>query len=258
MTLNYNVTGVARKELVYTIQELIGDRAKYAGMPTQAFIIGPYTVSKTGELTWENGMDAEPLIEALCEKGFEAFTELPEDAEPQETDLLTVSLPGNLFTEMNIANLRKLVDSKATLIKKALGVDELPIFVSEDKISFPWLTGERSPEEAHAFAHLVSALGEAARNAKRITAKEKNTENEKYAFRCFLLRLGFIGDETCLKEACVTEFAITDQSTALMRLLHILEDEDCKLKCLCKVTRSERRFGEDNTETYDGILMEIP
>ena len=196
MTLNYNVTGVARKELVYTIQELIGDRAKYAGMPTQAFIIGPYTVSKTGELTWENGMDAEPLIEALCEKGFEAFTELPEDAEPQETDLLTVSLPGNLFTEMNIANLRKLVDSKATLIKKALGVDELPIFVSEDKISFPWLTGERSPEEAHAFAHLVSALGEAARNAKRITAKEKNTENEKYAFRCFLLRLGFIGDES--------------------------------------------------------------
>ena len=61
----------------------------------------------------------------------------------------------------------------------------------------------------------------------------------------------------CLKEACVTEFAITDQSTALMQLLHILEDEGCKLKCLCKVTRSECRFGRDNTETYDGILMEI-
>ena len=33
------------------------------------------------------------------------------------------------------------------------------------------------------------------RNAKRVTATEKPVENEKYAFRCFLLRLGFIGDE---------------------------------------------------------------
>lgn len=26
-------------------------------------------------------------------------------------------------------------------------------------------------------------------------AKEKPVDNEKYAFRCFLLKLGFIGDE---------------------------------------------------------------
>ena len=30
---------------------------------------------------------------------------------------------------------------------------------------------------------------------KRITTKEKPVDNEKYAFRCFLLRLGFIGNE---------------------------------------------------------------
>ena len=34
-----------------------------------------------------------------------------------------------------------------------------------------------------------------AKTQKRITAKEKEVDNEKYAFRCFLLRLGFIGDE---------------------------------------------------------------
>ena len=33
-----------------------------------------------------------------------------------------------------------------------------------------------------------------ARAQKRITAKEKDTDNDKYAFRCFLLRLGFIGE----------------------------------------------------------------
>lgn len=30
---------------------------------------------------------------------------------------------------------------------------------------------------------------------KRITAKVREVNNEKYAFRCFLLRLGFIGEE---------------------------------------------------------------
>jgi len=34
-----------------------------------------------------------------------------------------------------------------------------------------------------------------AKTQKRVTAKEKDTDNDKYAFRCFLLRLGFIGDE---------------------------------------------------------------
>lgn len=34
-----------------------------------------------------------------------------------------------------------------------------------------------------------------ARNQKRVTAKERDTDNDKYAFRCFLLRLGFIGPE---------------------------------------------------------------
>ena len=34
-----------------------------------------------------------------------------------------------------------------------------------------------------------------AKTQKRVTAKDKAVDNDKYAFRCFLLRLGFIGDE---------------------------------------------------------------
>lgn len=33
------------------------------------------------------------------------------------------------------------------------------------------------------------------KTARLITAKERDTGNDKYAFRCFLLRLGFIGPE---------------------------------------------------------------
>ena len=32
------------------------------------------------------------------------------------------------------------------------------------------------------------------KNQKRVNATEKEVDNEKYAFRCFLLRLGFIGE----------------------------------------------------------------
>ena len=34
-----------------------------------------------------------------------------------------------------------------------------------------------------------------AKEAKRVNGIDHPVDNEKYAFRCFLLRLGFIGDE---------------------------------------------------------------
>ena len=55
-------------------------------------------------------------------------------------------------------------------------------------------TGWRSPgspvdaDSSAAYTHFISALCEMSRNAKRVTATEKPVENEKYAFRCFLLR----------------------------------------------------------------------
>ena len=52
---------------------------------------------------------------------------------------------------------------------------------------------ETDPDEVRAYTHFITALCEMARNQKRVTAKEKETDNDKYAFRCFLLRLGFIG-----------------------------------------------------------------
>ena len=46
-----------------------------------------------------------------------------------------------------------------------------------------------------AYDTFVCKLCEMARNMKRSNATEKPVDNDKYAFRCFLLRLGFIGAE---------------------------------------------------------------
>ena len=63
-------------------------------------------------------------------------------------------------------------------------------------MAFPWFEELPNSDAVNAYTHFISALCEMSREmAKRVTATEKPVENEKYAFRCFLLRLGFIGSE---------------------------------------------------------------
>ena len=92
-------------------------------------------------------------------------------------------------------NLQALVEAKGNLLKKALDADELPILKLKGEIHFPWFKLGNSAEESQAYMNLIEKLVEMAKNAKRVTTKEKEADNEKYAFRCFLLRLGFIGNE---------------------------------------------------------------
>jgi len=116
------------------------------------------------------------------------------DAEETETEgamELTVTIP---FTKVNVGNLTSLLKAKGSLIKDALGITDLRFEMNEDSVSFPWFS-KVEPEEAMTFTKFITAICEMTMKQKRITAKPKENENEKYAFRCFLLRLGFIGDE---------------------------------------------------------------
>ena len=105
---------------------------------------------------------------------------------------LTVAVP---LSKVNVGNLTNLLDAKGSLIQKALSIDGTPIEIGEEAVSFPWFSELPEPDAAKAYTHLISALCEMSVSQKRITAKEKAVDNEKYAFRCLLLRLGFIGAE---------------------------------------------------------------
>ncbi len=108
---------------------------------------------------------------------------------------LTISMPREKFSEEALDNLRRLIEAKGTLMKKAFLASDLPLELDEEKISFPWFKQAEAPEEIQAYTAFVAALSEMAIKQKRVSAKEKDIVNEKYEFRCFLLRLGFIGDE---------------------------------------------------------------
>lgn len=209
MQVKYNVTGARRKELVKVISDTTGAKAEYKFMPTCNYEIDYFTVTKDGTLIFDDRADSEEVeqvLEAIAAAGFECepqdggdseveeVSETEENAVQAATEGLTVAVPRDSLSDAAIENLQRIVNSKAALMKKALGVDSLPIEVTDEKVSFPWFT-EMDSDSAKAYMHLVSALCEMARNAKRVTATEKEVDNEKYAFRCFLLRLGFIGAE---------------------------------------------------------------
>ena len=251
MERRYNVAGERRKEMVEVISGIVGMKAVYMRMPTCAYAISNFTVSKEGALAWDersSGELVEKVLAGLAQAGFTAGPEEaaqaqaePEDsaeeaAEPQETaeagdsaetaveepgaaaekpvmDMpeaaggetaqaepqagigLTVSLPREFFTDTALENLHRLVDAKAALIKKALAVESLPVEADAEKVSFPWFADGQDGDAAKAYTHFITALCDMARKQKRVTAKERTADNEKYAFRCFLLRLGFIGEE---------------------------------------------------------------
>lgn len=82
--------------------------------------------------------------------------------------------------------------SQTEPIKKAIGTDELPINIEEETIGFPWFPLKGDADEVEHREKFIEALCRMAINQKRVTAKAVEIENEKYDFRCFLLRFGFI------------------------------------------------------------------
>lgn len=222
MKQNYNVTGEDRKRMVAIISREAGMQAVYTRMPECAYVIDNMKVTKIGELLWDARTDAE-LIEkitaALAAAGFTAqAAEDPETEGTEETagtaedspadepvEGLTISLPRADFTENALANLKALIASKQTLIKKALQADSLEIETDDEKVSFPWWSEMPTPKQIAAYSAFLAALAMMAKEARRVTATERPTESEKYTFRTFLLRLGFIGGDHKATRAIMME-----------------------------------------------------
>ena len=141
---------------------------------------------QNGTLTISDNIDAVELFNHLKERGWES--------EETETNCLTISIPRDTLPDEKIAVLEQIIAGKAELLKKAIGTDTLTVKISGEKISFPRFPYTQDSDEARAYTDLIAKLYEMANRQKR-TGAVKETDNEKYTFRCFLLRLGMIGAE---------------------------------------------------------------
>ena len=189
MITNYKAEGTERKRMVQTIAKEIGVDPVYQGPPTFAYQIGIYTVDRDGALVFDGELgddETERVFDALADAGF--TPQEPED----EDEGISIQMP--MIDGDSLSRLEQLVAAKESLIKKALGAESLLIEEKDGKLSFPWLSADTTPDEIHAYTIFITALVNKAGKAKRVTAKDRPVDNEKYAFRCFLLSLGMIGD----------------------------------------------------------------
>jgi len=211
---NFNVSGKERKQLVMVISEILGVEAIYKKPPTYAFEIGNIVVDRNGCVIGELSHE---FLTALAERGFvpegdageettvpkmetseesaelEAQTiEIP--AEPETpVDSISIDFPLDGFSPEAIDNLCKLVNAKSSLIKMAIGADELPIRVLPDRISFDWFKisdGENITE----YSKFITALCDTAKRKQRVIARaQSDFENPRFSMRTWLTSLGMAG-----------------------------------------------------------------
>jgi hypothetical protein len=119
-----------------------------------------------------------------------------------EPDTITIELPA-LNVKEDI--LRDLLNSKNSLIDAALGEDcywqheygtdglpltDLPIEFTDGKVRFEWLRFGADSDAVQAWSTFLAAACKFSKTAKRVTAKDGEVENEKFAFRTFMVKIG--------------------------------------------------------------------
>ena len=194
--IRFTLESKQRPKLAQEIGNILGTAPHYERVPSCAYDIAGYRLDKEGVLHIPEGAEetAKDLILQLRERGFQDDAEITEEV-PVQQDKLTIAIPKESLTDMALENLQKIIANKQTLFQCAFQTDSTEIEITEEKINFTWFPYTVDGDDIAAYTQFISRLCDMARDAKRVSSKPTETDNDKYAFRCFLLRLGFIGKE---------------------------------------------------------------
>ena len=125
--IDFKVKGEERKKLAYAIGELLGMPVKYTRTPKFDYLIGSNVLDKNGVFHASEDM-TESMLELVLERFYKGEpiqqSEQRED-ETEEADVLSISVPRNMFTDGKLENLQKLIEGKQTLFKHAVRVEQL-------------------------------------------------------------------------------------------------------------------------------------
>ncbi len=222
---SFKVTGIERKQVASTMAEALGKEVSYAGAPTFNYQVGDWRIDRESKVTTPE-IQKDTLRAVL-----DALKTVGAIAEGNGT--ITLTLNGhNGNTLRNVVNL---IWGKQSLIQKALGretvilpeslvktINAVPIDTLEEfaavvnhaidageiegdsdwefdladkTLSFSFFNASLDTEEVLAFVTFCQKLSEQAKLQKFSSTKQKEATNDRYTFRCFLLKLGFIGGE---------------------------------------------------------------
>lgn len=195
--IRFTLESKQKPKLAQEIGNILRTAPHYERVPSCAYDIAGYRLDKEGVLHIPEGTEketVEDLILQLRERGFQDDAEITEEV-PVQQDKLTIVISRESLTDIALENLQKITANKQTLFQRAFRTDSTEIEITEEKINFTWFPYTADGDEITAYTQFISRLCDMARDAKRVSSKPTETDNDKYAFRCFLLRLGFIGKE---------------------------------------------------------------
>ena len=194
--IRFTLESKQRPKLAQEIGNILGTVPHYERVPSCAYDIAGYRLDKEGVLHIPEGAEetTKDLIRQLRERGFQDDAEVTEEV-PVQQEKLTIAIPKDSLTDTALENLQKIIANKQTLFQRAFRMDSTEIEITDEKINFTWFPYTVDGDEIAAYTQFISRLCDMARDAKRVSSKPTETDNDKYAFRCFLLRLGFIGKE---------------------------------------------------------------
>ena len=194
--IRFTLESKQRPKLAQEIGNILGTAPHYERVPSCAYDIAGYRLDKEGVLHIPEGAEetAKDLILQLRERGFQDDAEITEEV-PVQQDKLTIVIPRESITDMALENLQKIIANKQILFQCAFRTDNTEIEITDEKINFTWFPYTADGDEFAAYTQFITGLCDMAKDAKRVSSKPTETDNDKYTFRCFLLRLGFIGNE---------------------------------------------------------------
>ena len=194
--IRFTLESKQRPKLAQEIGNILGTAPHYERVPSCAYDIAGYRLDKEGVLHIPEGAEetTKDLILQLRERGFQDDAEITEEV-PVQQDKLTIVIPRESLTDTALENLQKITANKQTFFQRAFRMDSTEIEITDEKINFTWFPYTVDGDDIAAYTQFISRLCDMARDAKRVSSKPTETDNDKYVFRCFLLRLGFIGKE---------------------------------------------------------------
>lgn len=190
-TIQFAKQKKGRKQLAALIATHLGAHAEYLGTPSFAYQMGEATLDRDWLLHLHGTTDTAVLAEAAAQAGF------PADAPVAEELGLTLVFPTTDWNEATAGKVEATLAAKGRLIAKALQIPATPIHLDEQagKAEFDWFDEVPGREVVEAASLLIARIIDHAKVATRISAKPAETDgNDRYAMRCWLLRLGMIGD----------------------------------------------------------------
>lgn len=192
-----------------------------------------YTIDKAGNITNAEGIELE-LETILKPEVPKEINQVTEDEVPITESQITpfeIAIPMEGHTGITLRNLINMIYSKHELIIKSLGIsgeiineefvkgiNETEIRTLEEfktkadnigkenckgiefdfenkKIYFKFINEESDEEKIKAYTQFIELLDQSAKELKHASSKVSVTNNPKFTFRVFLIRLGMVGDE---------------------------------------------------------------